>query len=128
MRPGYSVSKYVFRLLAISLSLSWSSLSLGADAGSDGGGAQHEHEESPCNVAVCFSGHVRSFVYPMVHRSIEQNLIDVLKAQGCQVDVFAYVTLEDTVSKVKQVTHSANHVTMIYLDGQIFSPRNNGSV
>ncbi|CAM9356811.1 unnamed protein product [Ectocarpus sp. 13 AM-2016] len=56
-----------------------------------------------CRVAMCFSGAIRSFVHPAVHRSIRTNLIESIKADGCEVDVFAYVTREDTVVKAKQV-------------------------
>lgn len=57
-----------------------------------------------CRVAVCFSGHVRSFVYPVVFRSIRRNLIEAIEADGCQVDVFAYATLQDSVGRSKQVS------------------------
>lgn len=56
-----------------------------------------------CRVAVCFSGHIRSLVYPVVHQSIRRNLIDTLKHHGCKADVFAHATLKDTVSRFKQV-------------------------
>lgn len=58
-----------------------------------------------CRVAMCFSGAIRSFVHPAVHRSIRTNLIESIKADGCEVDVFAYVTREDTVVKAKQVSN-----------------------
>lgn len=57
-----------------------------------------------CRVAVCLSGAVRSFVHPAVHRSIKSNLIESIEADGCEVDVFAYATREDTVPRHKQVT------------------------
>lgn len=59
--------------------------------------------EDPCRVAVCLSGHIRSFVHPVVHQSIRHNVIEAIEADGCQVDVFAYATLEDTVALMKQV-------------------------
>ncbi|CAM9422928.1 unnamed protein product, partial [Ectocarpus fasciculatus] len=55
-----------------------------------------------CRVAVCLSGAVRSFVHPAVHRSIKSNLIESIEAGGCEVDVFAYATREDTVPRHKQ--------------------------
>lgn len=60
-----------------------------------------------CRVAMCFSGAIRSFVHPAVHRSIRTNLIESIKADGCEVDVFAYVTREDTVVKAKQVKNAS---------------------
>lgn len=52
-----------------------------------------------CRVAVCLSGHIRSFVHPVVHRSIQRNLIEAMRNDGCQVDVFAYATAGDTVPR-----------------------------
>lgn len=63
-----------------------------------------------CRVAVCFSGHVRSFVYPVVHRSIRRNLIQSIEDEGCDVDIFAYATLVDIVPRSKQV-HAGKALT-----------------
>lgn len=59
-----------------------------------------------CRVAVCLSGAVRSFVHPAVHMSIRRNLIEAIEADGCEVDVFAYATRQDTVDPFKQVMWS----------------------
>lgn len=56
-----------------------------------------------CRVAVCFSGHIRSFVYPVVHLSTRRNLVEAIAAEGCRVDVFAYATLPDVVPSFKMV-------------------------
>lgn len=61
-------------------------------------------KDTTCRVAVCFSGHVRSFVYPVVHVSARRNLVDAIEAQGCQVDVFVYATLSDAVPRFKSVS------------------------
>lgn len=68
-------------------------------------GYQHRHGDGGffngsarprCRVAVCLSGHIRSFAYPVVHRSIRTNLVEAIQREGCEVDVFAYATaLED---------------------------------
>lgn len=63
-----------------------------------------EEDGATCRVAVCFSGHVRSFVYPVVYVSARRNLIEAIDAQGCQVDVFAYATLLDVVPSFKTVS------------------------
>lgn len=65
--------------------------------------AGDEDKMPGCRVAVCLSGHIRSFVHPVVHRSIRSNLIEAIEADGCEVDVFAYATLGDTVASIKQV-------------------------
>ncbi|CAN0533043.1 unnamed protein product, partial [Laminaria digitata] len=54
-------------------------------------------------VAVCLSGHIRSFVHSAVHKSIRRNLVEAIEADGCDVDVFAYATAADTVASIKQV-------------------------
>lgn len=59
-----------------------------------------------CRAALCLSGHIRSFVYPVVHRSIRRNLIEAIEADGCHVDVFAYATLEDNTAHPKEVSMS----------------------
>lgn len=69
-----------------------------------GGATKNPKGNTTCRVAVCFSGHVRSFVYPVVYVSARRNLVDAIKAQGCQVDVFAYATLTDVVSSFKTVS------------------------
>ena len=61
-------------------------------------------QNTSCRVAVCFSGAIRSFVHPAVHNSIRVNLIEAIEADGCEVDVFAYATLKDTVGRDKKVT------------------------
>lgn len=72
---------------------------------------RHGQSAETCRVAVCFSGHVRSLVYPIVHQSIRRNMIEALEASGdCQVDVFAYATLSDTVSKEVFLGESNNVV------------------
>lgn len=58
---------------------------------------------SECRVAVCFSGAIRSLVHPAVHNSIRTNLIEAIEADGCEVDVFAYATRQDTVGREKKV-------------------------
>lgn len=59
-----------------------------------------------CRVAVCISGYIQSFVYPVVHRSIRTNLVEAIeKTGGCTVEVFAYATAKDTTSQYKQVTN-----------------------
>lgn len=69
------------------------------------GGDQHD-DPMACRVAVCMSGHIRSFVHPVVHRSIRTNLVEAIENSGggCKVDVFAYATPSDAVSQHKQVT------------------------
>lgn len=64
-----------------------------------------EDEATPslCRVAITFSGHIQSLVHPVVHRSIRRNLIGAIEDDGCQVDVFAYATRGDEVSRSKQV-------------------------
>lgn len=56
-----------------------------------------------CRVAVCFSGAIRSLVHPAVHNSIRTNLIQAIKADGCDVDIFAYATRRDAVQEEKKV-------------------------
>lgn len=59
-----------------------------------------------CRVAVCLSGHVRSFVSPAVHLSLRRNLIEAIEKGGCRVDVFAYAALEDAANTlVEQVSN-----------------------
>lgn len=66
-------------------------------------GDQHD-DPIDCRVAVCISGHIRSFVYPVVHRSIRTNLIEAIEKEGrCKVDVFAYATPSDVVASYKLV-------------------------
>lgn len=74
------------------------------------GRLRHESDESndqgdasTCRVAVCLSGAIRSFVHHAVYGSIQGNLIGAIKADGCEVDVFAYATRQDTVGRDKQV-------------------------
>lgn len=57
-----------------------------------------------CRVAVCLSGHIRSFVHSAVHESIRRNLIKAIKGDGCVVDVFAYATAADTVASIKKAS------------------------
>lgn len=57
------------------------------------------HTLKPCRVPVCFSGHIRSFVHPVVHQSIRKNLLEKIAADGCRVDVFAYASLEAPASE-----------------------------
>lgn len=66
----------------------------------------HHDDAHTCRVAVCISGHIRSFVYPVVHRSIRTNLVEAIeKNEGrCKVDVFAYATHSDAVPWWKQVS------------------------
>lgn len=56
-----------------------------------------------CRVAVCLSGAIRSFVHHAVHGSIQGNLIEAIKADGCEVDVFAYATRRGMVGQGKEV-------------------------
>lgn len=56
-----------------------------------------------CRVAVCFSGQLRSFVYPVVHYSARRNLIEAITNSGCDVDVYAYATMKDVVPSFKLV-------------------------
>lgn len=82
--------------------------SVGDVEGSPDPNRQTDHGDNPraCRVAVCISGHIRSFVYPVVHRSIRTNLVEAIeKTGGCKVDVFAYATAMDTVSQYKEVTN-----------------------
>lgn len=65
--------------------------------------ADPERLAGACRVAVCLSGHIRSFVHPIVHMSIRRNLVDAMQEDGCEVDVFAYVSSGDTVASVKKV-------------------------
>lgn len=71
------------------------------------GGASTDHSPQvagDCRVAVCISGHIRSFVYPVVHRSIRTNLVEAIEKEGgCKVDVFAYATPSDVVASYKLV-------------------------
>ena len=60
-----------------------------------------------CRVAVCLSGHIRSFVHSAVHKSIRRNLIEAIEADGCDVDIFAYATAKDRVASVKHVRSNA---------------------
>lgn len=46
-------------------------------------------------VALCISGHFRSFHKPSVHISIKRNIVDVLKEAGYSVDVFFHVGKKD---------------------------------
>lgn len=95
------VPKFVVALLApADLSVAYRGASTYKQDGSGMAGAGTVR----CRVAVCLSGAVRSFVHPAVHRSIKSNLIEAIEANGCEVDVFAYATREDTVPKHKQVT------------------------
>lgn len=95
----------------------------GADAGDTGANSgriiqssdQHD-DPGACRVAVCISGHIRSFVHPVVHRSIRTNLVEAIENSGggCQVDVFAYATPSDAVSQYKQVTKLAAAAVVLY--------------
>lgn len=64
------------------------------------------HAKKSCRVAVCLSGHVRSFVRPVVHLSVRHHVIEAIKADGCSVDVFAYAALGGTATPAEQVTPS----------------------
>lgn len=55
-----------------------------------------------CRVAVCLSGHVRSFVHPVVPLSVRRNVIEAIEDSGCSVDVFAYAATEDSGTLVEQ--------------------------
>ena len=74
-----------------------------------------------CRVAVCFSGAIRSFVHPVVHNSIRVNLIDAIEADGCEVDVFAYVTRKDKVGRGKKVSYIAPGYTWDTTHGQKYA-------
>jgi len=50
-------------------------------------------------VAVCLTGHPRSFVRRHVHTSIQRQLLGGLRGHGAQVDVFAVLGLVDAPSK-----------------------------
>lgn len=69
---------------------------------SNAAGQEHGAAAASCRVAVCLSGHIRSFVHSAMHKSIRRNLIEAIEADGCDVDVFAYATARDTVASVKQ--------------------------
>lgn len=56
---------------------------------------EHRVGQDPCRVAVAVSGDVRSFVDPGVHRSFRRHVVESIKKNGCQVDVFAYAMLKD---------------------------------
>lgn len=81
-------------------------------AGEDVSGAYHHHQlnlhdddndsKISCRVAVCLSGHARSFVSPAVHLSVRRNVIEAIEADGCRVDVFAYAALEDATSTLEE--------------------------
>jgi hypothetical protein len=47
------------------------------------------------NVAVCFAGFARSFVYPAVHESIKYNVIDAL-AEGANVHTFFRISSQES--------------------------------
>ncbi|CAN0348151.1 unnamed protein product, partial [Ectocarpus fasciculatus] len=92
------VPKFVVALLApADLSVAFRGASTSNQEGTTAGAGTVR-----CRVAVCLSGAVRSFVHPAVHRSIKSNLIESIEAGGCEVDVFAYATREDTVPRHKQ--------------------------
>lgn len=63
---------------------------LGAISGS---GGHDGHESTGCRVAVLYSGHVRSFAHPRIHRTHMENLIAPLKVE-CDVNVFMYLAGE----------------------------------
>lgn len=67
-------------------------------------GATNNASTGGCRVAVCLSGHIRSFVHSAVHESIRRNLIKAIKGDGCVVDVFAYATAADTVASIKKAS------------------------
>lgn len=52
----------------------------------------------PCRVALCFSGSIQFFGKPLVHQSVQQNVIESIEAEGCRVDVFAYAAPKDATS------------------------------
>lgn len=54
---------------------------------------QYHAQDPPCRVAVAISGDPRSFIG--VHRSFRRHVVEPIKEDGCQVDVFAYAMLED---------------------------------
>lgn len=56
---------------------------------------ENRTRQDPCRVAVAISGDARSFVDPGVHRSFRRCVVESIKKDGCQVDVFAYAMLED---------------------------------
>lgn len=56
---------------------------------------EHRTSQDPCRVAIAVSGDARSFVDPGVHRSFRRCVVESIKKNGCQVDVFAYAMLED---------------------------------
>ena len=82
--------------------------------------ASHAGADGSCRVAYCFSGHIRSFIQPRVHRSIQRDLVDALSPPpasarrsrhsyslgadepeaGCVRELFFYVTLDDEVPRV----------------------------
>ncbi|CAM9119378.1 unnamed protein product, partial [Ascophyllum nodosum] len=61
---------------------------------------------APCRVAVCLSGHIRSFVHPVVHVSIRRNLVEAMREEGCKVDVLAYASRGGTVASIKEEVNS----------------------
>lgn len=118
MSARRSITRIVKPLIAV-LGLIWSSPTTAVGASISGSISQrdtsqrrlrHDPDESneqgdagTCRVAVCLSGAIRSFVHHAVHGSIQGNLIEAIKADGCKVDVFAYATREDTVGRDKKV-------------------------
>jgi hypothetical protein len=57
--------------------------------------AESSPKSSAMRVAVCITGHVRSFYQPSVHKSIARNLIEPLRKEAGVLDVFFHVGLAD---------------------------------
>lgn len=92
--------KYVAIISLLAADFHGSSFSFGQEVS---GWPESNQRDVLCRVAVCFSGNIRPFVNPVVHNSIRRNLIEAIEADGCQVDIFAYATLNDNDAITNQV-------------------------
>ncbi|CAN8072102.1 unnamed protein product [Agarophyton chilense] len=63
-------------------------------------------------VALCITGHLRSFYKPSVHVSIKRNVIDALRDAGYSVDIFFHVGKSDAPreGKKKAATYLFAHI------------------
>lgn len=77
--------------------------------------AANTTDSSSCRVAFAFSGHARSLVLGSVRASTRANLFDGLLRDGCIGDVFARVTLGDSVPIDRQSGDVSNMFSITHL-------------
>ena len=63
-------------------------------------GEDRETPSPPPHVALCLAGHVRTFVNPIVYRSLKENLVDALGVP--RIELFAYLKLTDQLGNVER--------------------------